>query len=70
MYPNRRVATGSRLRSRSAANGPRNLARPVVFAMLVLLVAAFGAAWYVASRLDLDPAVAITAHRGASAVGA
>jgi len=50
-----------------SAERSRNLARPVVLAMLVLLVAACGAAWFVASRLDLDPAVAITAHRGASA---
>ena len=46
----------------------RSLARPAAFAMLGLLCAALGAAWYVASRLDLDPAVAITAHRGASSV--
>jgi glycerophosphoryl diester phosphodiesterase len=46
----------------------RSLARPVAFALLSLVAAAFGAAWYVASRLDLEPAVAITAHRGASAV--
>ena len=45
----------------------RSLARPVVIATLVLLVAACGAAWFVASQLDLEPAVAITAHRGASA---
>ena len=45
----------------------RSLARPVALATLVLLVLAFGAAWFVASRLDLEPAVAITAHRGASA---
>jgi glycerophosphoryl diester phosphodiesterase len=46
----------------------RNLARPVTFTMVGLLAAAFGAAGYVASRLNLEPAVAITAHRGASAV--
>ena len=46
----------------------RNLANPIAFAMLGLLAAALGAAWYVASRLDLDPTVAITAHRGASSV--
>ena len=46
----------------------RRLARPIVIATLVLLVLACGAAWFVASRLDLAPAVAITAHRGASAV--
>ena len=46
----------------------RSLARPVTFAMVGLLAAAFGAAGYVASQLDLEPAVAITAHRGASAV--
>jgi len=45
----------------------RSLARPVALATLVLLVLAFGAAWFVASRLALEPAVAITAHRGASA---
>jgi glycerophosphoryl diester phosphodiesterase len=46
----------------------RSLARPAVIATLVLLALACGGAWYVASRLDLDPAVAITAHRGASSV--
>jgi glycerophosphoryl diester phosphodiesterase len=45
----------------------RRMARPVVFAVLGMLAVASGAAWFVASRLDLDPAVAITAHRGASA---
>ena len=46
----------------------RSLARPIVLATLVLLVLAGGAVWFVASRLDLEPAVAITAHRGASSV--
>jgi glycerophosphoryl diester phosphodiesterase len=46
----------------------RSLARPVVIATIVLLMLACGVAWFVASRLDLAPAVAITAHRGASAV--
>jgi glycerophosphoryl diester phosphodiesterase len=46
----------------------RYLARPVALAMLGLLAAAFGVALFVASRLALEPAVAITAHRGASSV--
>jgi glycerophosphoryl diester phosphodiesterase len=46
----------------------RRIVRPFVFAVLGLLAVALGAAWFVASRLDLEPAVAITAHRGASSV--
>ena len=42
------------------------MARPVVLATLALLALALGAAWLVASRLELEPDVAITAHRGAS----
>ena len=45
----------------------RRIVRPLVFAVLCLLAVACGTAWFVASRLDLEPAVAITAHRGASA---
>ena len=44
----------------------RVIARPAVLATLVLLVLACGAVWLVASRLDLEADVAITAHRGAS----
>lgn len=43
-----------------------SLARPAIVATLALLAVAFGAAWFTASRLDLDTDVAITAHRGAS----
>jgi glycerophosphoryl diester phosphodiesterase len=44
----------------------RRIARPAVWATLVLLVLALGAGWLSASRLDLEADVAITAHRGAS----
>ena len=44
----------------------RLVARPALLATLALLVVAFGVAWFTASRLDLEPDVAITAHRGAS----
>ena len=44
----------------------RLVARPVIWATLVLLFLAFGAVWLVASRLNLEADVAITAHRGAS----
>ena len=44
----------------------RSLALPVILALVVLLALAGGAAWVVASRLDLEPDVAFTAHRGAS----
>ncbi len=44
----------------------RLIARPAVLATLALLALALGAAWFVASRLQLEPEVAITAHRGAS----
>ena len=44
----------------------RSIARPAVLATLVLLLLGLGAAWFVASQLDLDAEVAVTAHRGAS----
>jgi glycerophosphoryl diester phosphodiesterase len=44
----------------------RSLAFPVILALVVLLALAGAAAWVVASRLDLEPPVAFTAHRGAS----
>jgi glycerophosphoryl diester phosphodiesterase len=44
----------------------RALARPAIVAVLVLLVGALAATALVASRLDLEKDVAITAHRGAS----
>ena len=44
----------------------RLIARPALLATLAFLVLAFGVAWFTASRLDLEPDVAITAHRGAS----
>ena len=44
----------------------RGIARPVVIAIPVLLAMAGGVAWVIASRLDMDTEVAITAHRGAS----
>jgi glycerophosphoryl diester phosphodiesterase len=46
----------------------RSVALRAVVATLVAVTVAGGVAWRVASRLDLDPPVAITAHRGASAV--
>jgi glycerophosphoryl diester phosphodiesterase len=44
----------------------RSLARLALVAIPILLVLASGTAWLMASRLDMDNAVAITAHRGAS----
>jgi len=44
----------------------RLIALPALLATLVFLVLAFGVAWFTVSRLDLEPEVAITAHRGAS----
>ncbi len=44
----------------------RSIARPVLVALAALLVIAGGAAWIIASRIDMDTEVAITAHRGAS----
>ena len=44
----------------------RRMARPAIVATLLLLALASGAVWLVASRLDLEADVAITAHRGAS----
>jgi glycerophosphoryl diester phosphodiesterase len=44
----------------------RLIARPALLATLAFLALAFGAGWLMASRLDLEPDVAITAHRGAS----
>ncbi len=44
----------------------RPMARRVILASLALLAAvAHGVAWFVASRLDLERVVAVTAHRGA-----
>ncbi len=44
----------------------RFMAWPAVLTTLVLLVGACALAWFLASRLDLEANVAITAHRGAS----
>ena len=44
----------------------RSLALPVILALVVLLALAGGTSWVVASRLDMEPHVAFTAHRGAS----
>jgi glycerophosphoryl diester phosphodiesterase len=44
----------------------RGIARPVVITIGLLLAGAGAVAWVVASRLDMDTDVAITAHRGAS----
>ena len=44
----------------------RFIARPAVLATLVLLALACGGVWLVASRLNLETDVTITAHRGAS----
>jgi glycerophosphoryl diester phosphodiesterase len=48
--------------------GARSLARPAILATLALFVVALGIVWLLGSRLDLTKVVAITAHRGASAV--
>jgi glycerophosphoryl diester phosphodiesterase len=45
----------------------QGIVRPVMVALAALLVIAGSVAWVIASRLDMDTAVAITAHRGASA---
>ncbi len=42
------------------------IARPLVLATLVLLAVACGTAWFAIASLDLEPDVAVTAHRGAS----
>jgi glycerophosphoryl diester phosphodiesterase len=42
------------------------VARAAILVMLALLVVAVGTTWVIATRLDLDAEVAITAHRGAS----
>jgi len=44
----------------------RSIARPVMVALAALLMIAGGVAWIIASRIDMDTEVAITAHRGAS----
>ncbi len=44
----------------------RRIAGPAILATLVLSASAIGIAWWLASRLDLQHDVAITAHRGAS----
>ncbi len=44
----------------------RHIARPAILAMAVLLLIACGAMGFVASRLNLEAAVSVTAHRGAS----
>ncbi len=44
----------------------RRVARPAIFATSVLVVFALGFGWFLATRLDLVPDVAVTAHRGAS----
>jgi glycerophosphoryl diester phosphodiesterase len=44
----------------------RSVARPILLATPVLLALAITAAWIIASRIDLETEVAITAHRGAS----
>jgi glycerophosphoryl diester phosphodiesterase len=51
-----------------ADEGARSLARPAILVTLLLFVAALGIVWLLGSRLDLTRDVAITAHRGASAV--
>jgi glycerophosphoryl diester phosphodiesterase len=43
----------------------RSMARPAILAAVALLALALAAGWYVASRLDLEGTVAVTAHRGA-----
>ena len=44
----------------------RGIARPVTIALVALLAIAGGVVWIIASRIDMDTGVAITAHRGAS----
>ena len=44
----------------------RLVARPVLLGTLILVAVACGVVWFVASRLNLEADVAITAHRGAS----
>jgi glycerophosphoryl diester phosphodiesterase len=46
--------------------GSRSIARPALVGLAALFVVAAAAAWVIASRLDMDTEVAITAHRGAS----
>ena len=59
-----------RVRALAAAAEPdarvRRIAGPAILATLVLSASAIGIAWWLASRLDLQHDVAITAHRGAS----
>jgi len=43
----------------------RPMARRVILASLALLALSLAGAWFVASRLDLERVVAVTAHRGA-----
>jgi glycerophosphoryl diester phosphodiesterase len=43
----------------------RSMMRPVILAAAALLALSLGAAWYLASTLDLESKVAVTAHRGA-----
>jgi glycerophosphoryl diester phosphodiesterase len=43
-----------------------SIARPVMVSLVALLAIAGGVAWIIASRIDMDTGVAITAHRGAS----
>ena len=44
----------------------RLISRPAILVTLALLALALVATWVMAARLDLEPDVAITAHRGAS----
>jgi glycerophosphoryl diester phosphodiesterase len=46
----------------------RSLARPAILVTLTLSAAALGFVWLLGSQLDLTREVAVTAHRGASAV--
>lgn len=49
-------------------DGSTRRARPAIITALLLLALAVGAAWVIASRLDMHKDIAITAHRGASIV--
>ena len=53
-------------RLRSARNVHGSWHDPSCFATLILVAVACGVVWLVASRLNLEADVAITAHRGAS----
>ena len=44
----------------------RRLAHPAIAATVVLVVLVLGTGWFLATRLDLEEDVSITAHRGAS----